>query len=46
MLTGVEEHRRAHRPAEGEIEGNIGRSPRNRKKMAVLAHGGRPAVTR
>lgn len=34
------------RPAEGEIEGNIGRSPRNRKKMAVLAHGGRPALTR
>lgn len=30
----------------GEIEGNIGRSPRNRKKMAVLAHGGRPALTR
>jgi len=33
-------------PPEGEIEGNIGRSPRNRKKMAVLAGGGRPAVTR
>ena len=30
----------------GEIEGNIGRSPRNRKKMAVLASGGRPALTR
>jgi len=30
----------------GEISGNIGRSPRNRKKMAVLARGGRPAVTR
>ncbi len=33
-------------PAAGEIRGNIGRSPRNRKKMAVLAKGGRPAVTR
>ena len=30
----------------GEIEGNIGRSARNRKKMAVLASGGRPALTR
>lgn len=34
------------RPAKGRIEGNIGRSPRNRKKMAVLARGGRPAATR
>ena len=33
-------------PAEGEIAGNIGRDPRNRKKMAVLKRGGRPAVTR
>lgn len=33
-------------PTEGEISGNIGRSPRNRKKMAVLKRGGRPAVTR
>jgi 23S rRNA pseudouridine1911/1915/1917 synthase len=33
-------------PAAGEIAGNIGRSPANRKKMAVLARGGRPAVTR
>ena len=33
------------RPA-GEIEGNIGRSARNRKKMAVLVSGGRPALTR
>ena len=33
-------------PATGEITGNIGRSPRNRRKMAVLARGGRPAVTR
>ncbi len=33
-------------PAQGEITGNIGRSPRNRKKMAVLRRGGRPAATR
>ncbi len=33
-------------PAEGEIAGNIGRSPRNRKKMALLERGGRPAATR
>ncbi len=33
-------------PAAGEIRGNIGRNPRNRKKMAVLARGGKPAVTR
>ncbi len=33
-------------PVEGEITGNIGRSPRNRKKMAVLERGGRPAQTR
>jgi 23S rRNA pseudouridine1911/1915/1917 synthase len=32
-------------PSEGTIAGNIGRSPRNRKKMAVLRHGGRPAET-
>ena len=32
--------------ASGEIEGNIGRSARNRKKMAVLASGGRAALTR
>ncbi len=31
--------------ASGTIEGNIGRSPRNRKKMAVLAGAGRPALT-
>ncbi|MBT6801746.1 MAG: RluA family pseudouridine synthase, partial [Rhodospirillales bacterium] len=30
---------------EGRIEGNIGRSPRNRKKMALLKHGGRFAAT-
>jgi 23S rRNA pseudouridine1911/1915/1917 synthase len=33
-------------PAAGEIAGNIGRNPRNRKKMAVLKRGGRPAMTR
>lgn len=33
-------------PREGRIEGNIGRSPRNRKKMAVLRSGGRAAATR
>ncbi len=33
-------------PSSGEIAGNIGRSPRNRKKMAVLRRGGRPARTR
>ena len=34
-------------PSAGEISGNIGRSPRNRKKMAVVPEGhGRSAVTR
>ncbi len=33
-------------PAAGEIVGNVGRSPVNRKKMAVLRRGGRPATTR
>jgi 23S rRNA pseudouridine1911/1915/1917 synthase len=32
-------------PRAGEIAGRIGRSPRNRKKMAVLSAGGKPAVT-
>ncbi|MBV9522193.1 MAG: RluA family pseudouridine synthase [Alphaproteobacteria bacterium] len=32
-------------PTRGEIHGNIGRSPSNRKKMAVLQHGGKPALT-
>lgn len=32
-------------PAKGRITGNIGRSPRNRKKMAVLRRGGRNAAT-
>lgn len=33
-------------PASGEIAGNIGRNPANRKKMAVLPEGGKPALTR
>lgn len=34
-------------PAAGQIEGNIGRSPQNRKKMAVVPdRRGKPAVTR
>jgi 23S rRNA pseudouridine1911/1915/1917 synthase len=34
-------------PPVGEIAGNIGRSPKNRKKMAVLGEGrGKPAITR
>jgi 23S rRNA pseudouridine1911/1915/1917 synthase len=32
-------------PREGTLEGNIGRNPHNRKKMAVLRSGGRTAVT-
>ncbi len=32
-------------PDEGTIEGNIGRSPRDRKMMAVLDEGGKEAVT-
>ncbi|OPX98963.1 MAG: Ribosomal large subunit pseudouridine synthase D [Syntrophorhabdus sp. PtaU1.Bin002] len=31
---------------DGVVEGNIGRHPTNRKKMAVLTRGGRSAVTR
>ncbi|MCW8916550.1 MAG: RluA family pseudouridine synthase [Magnetovibrio sp.] len=34
------------KPLEGEIEGNIGRSPQNRKKMAVVDRGGKYALTR
>ncbi len=34
------------KPLEGEIEGNIGRSPQNRKKMAVVKRGGKYALTR
>ncbi|MFQ5971026.1 MAG: RluA family pseudouridine synthase [Alphaproteobacteria bacterium] len=33
-------------PPRGEVRGNIGRNPRNRKKMAVLTRGGKPALTR
>ncbi|MCA3248643.1 MAG: RluA family pseudouridine synthase [Azospirillum sp.] len=36
----------APRPAHGEIEGNIGRNPRDRKKMAVVRSGGKTALTR
>ncbi len=32
-------------PLAGRIEGNIGRSPNDRKRMALVPHGGRPAVT-
>jgi len=32
-------------PPEGRISGNIGRSVRDRKKMAVVDKGGKPAVT-
>ena len=34
------------RPGRGEIAGNIGRNPQNRKKMAVVTRGGRTALTR
>lgn len=30
---------------EGTVEGNIGRNPKDRKKMAVVREGGKPAVT-
>ncbi len=33
------------RPSQGEIAGRIGRSPHDRKKMAVLRQGGKPALT-
>ncbi len=32
-------------PLISRIEGNIGRSPSDRKRMALVSHGGRPAVT-
>lgn len=32
-------------PTNGRIEGNIGRSPVNRQKMAIVTTGGKPAVT-
>ena len=33
------------KPAAGQIQGNIGRNPKNRKKMAVVPRGGKTAVT-
>lgn len=33
-------------PTAGEIEGDIGRDPRDRKRMAVVARNGKPALTR
>jgi 23S rRNA pseudouridine1911/1915/1917 synthase len=36
----------APRPPSGEIEGAIGRDPRNRKRMAVVGRGGKAALTR
>ena len=36
----------APRPPAGEIAGAIGRDPRNRKRMAVVARGGKAALTR
>ena len=33
-------------PPSGEITGAIGRDPRHRKRMAVVASGGKPALTR
>jgi len=33
-------------PASGEIEGAIGRDPRDRKRMALVARGGKAALTR
>ena len=33
-------------PLEGEIEGDIGRDKRDRKRMAVVARNGKPALTR
>jgi 23S rRNA pseudouridine1911/1915/1917 synthase len=33
-------------PPAGEIAGDIGRHPTNRRKMAIVARGGRPALTR
>ena len=34
------------RPPEGKLTGSIGRNPANRKKMAVVEKGGKPALTR
>ena len=33
-------------PVAGTIEGNIGRDPRNRQRMALVGGGGKPALTR
>nr|WP_040566267.1 RluA family pseudouridine synthase [Magnetospirillum molischianum] len=33
-------------PSKGEIEGNIGRNPRDRKTMAIVSGGGKRALTR
>lgn len=33
-------------PSKGEIEGAVGRDPRDRKRMAVVASGGKAALTR
>ena len=33
-------------PSEGQIEGAIGRDPRDRKRMAIVSRGGKPALTR
>ncbi len=33
-------------PGQGEIEGAIGRDPRDRKRMALVRHGGKAALTR
>jgi len=33
-------------PSNGEIEGAIGRDPRDRKRMAIVSHGGKAALTR
>lgn len=33
-------------PSKGDIEGAIGRSPQDRKKMAIVSHGGKHAHTR
>ena len=32
-------------PGMGDVEGDIGRDPRERKRMAIVAHGGKPALT-
>jgi len=35
----------APHPAQGTVEGNIGRSPKNRQKMAMMKTGGKHAIT-